>query len=333
MRPLRNIFLSALAILVMAGCAKKETAIEPPPAEAPLPLASVNGVAITEEDFSFEVQRRAAAGRPVGEPSEVLQDLVERQAMLQKAEASDVMKDPAVRRELDNKRLGQWLDRSLQVERDAVRVSDDELLAYYEKEQDSFTRPAMVRLAVLYRRASGDSSTTLQEELETAKAEFLADPAVATQNGRIPGFGTVAVKYSEDTISRHRGGDLGWLDGDAATKRLPASVMQAGSGLERGAISDVISADEGLYIVMKCDHRPPQVSPYDDVAPGLRRRLIRLKQEDVERSFMSNVLADVQIDINQEKAALLTVPAPAVPVPPVLRPVEDLAPARTARTP
>ncbi len=165
-----------LVIAGMVGCANKE-AVAPEPAPTPAPLASVNGVEITEEDYESEVARRVAAGRPLEQPEDILQDLVERQAMLDQAEASGVLEDPQVKREVDNKRLGQWLDRSLQVERDAVRVSDDELLAHYETEQNSFTRPEMVRFAMLYRRTnpadSEEAANALREDLQQGRAWLL----------------------------------------------------------------------------------------------------------------------------------------------------------------
>jgi len=294
------------------------------------PLAQVNGTAITEADFEFEVRRRLESGRPLGEPQVILKEIIERQVMLQEAERSDIMQDPAVRRELENKQLGQWLDRSLQVLRDEVRVSDDEMRAYYDARQDEFTRPEMARLAMLYRRVNPrdpqESVESLRVELEKGASEFLADRGGVTQNGRLPGFGTVAARYSEDTVSRYRGGDLGWLGTSGADSRIPLPVIEAGLSLAVGSVSAIISAGDGLYMVMKTDVRPARVDAFEDVAPALRRRLIRLKQDDVERSFRSNLLTGAKIEINQDKAQLLKLPPVTTPEPPVLLPAAGFAP-------
>jgi len=322
--------LALLTVVAAVGCGKKEPAIE-----APAPLASVNGVAITEEDFSFEVQRRVESGRPLGDAQSILKELIERQVMLQKAESSGVLDEPQVKRELENRQMGQWLDRSLQVERDAVRVSDEELRDHYASSQNEYTRPEMVRLAILFRRVNtldpDESTASIQEELEKGRAAYLAEPAEATHNGRIIGFGNIAVNYSEDTVSRYRGGDIGWVELGSAAYRHPNEVIDAGAALETGAVSDVISTDEGLYVVMKIDQRAAQVTPFEEAVPGLRRRLIREKQEMVERTFMSNLMAEARVDINPEKAGKLTIPAIAVPEPPVLTPLTDMAPNRETR--
>lgn len=316
-----------LAGLAGSGCGKKL-----PPAAEPGPLAQVGDVAITEEDFAFEVRRRQETGRPLGDSQAILKDLIERQAMLQKAERSEIMQDPAIRRELENKQLGQWLDRSLQVERDAVRVTDEDLRAHYDAHPEAYTRPAMSRLAMMYRRMnlrdSEEDRAAVREELEQGRTAFLADPAAATQNGQMPGFGAVAARFSEDPGSRYRGGDLGWIEESGEDRRQPAAVIEAGLALAVGAVSDVIPAGDGLYVVMKSDRRPVRVTPFDEVAPALRRQLIRLRQEEVERGFMDKLMAETKISINADKAARLTVPSAAVPAPPELRSIQDLAPQR-----
>ncbi|HMP96252.1 MAG TPA: peptidyl-prolyl cis-trans isomerase [Kiritimatiellia bacterium] len=316
----------AVTLALGFGCGKKSA--EAPTTDAP--LARVNDTVITEDDVAFEVERRRSAGRPIGEPREILQDLIERQAMLQKAESSGVFDDPHVRRELENRRLGQWLDRSLQIERDAVTVSDDELLAHYEAHRESFTAPAMIRLAVLYRRDHerdpSDDALSLRTELEQARQRYLDDPAGATRNGTIPGFGVVAAEASEDTVSRYRGGDLGWLETDAWTQRLPAVVAETGLALPVGGVSDVMAVGNELYVVMKADERPPRITPFEEAKTGLRRRVIREKQQTVEQVFRSNVLAATRVEINADKAERLTVPQPAPPEALELRPAKEFAP-------
>jgi parvulin-like peptidyl-prolyl isomerase len=330
---LRWMLLPMLVMSWAAGCGKKKEA-----ESSPAPLASVNGVAITEEDFAFEVKRRTETGRPIEDAQRVLQDLIERQAMLQKAASSDVMKDPVVKRELENRQLGQWLDRSLQVERDAVRVSDDEVKAHYDANKRNYTKSELIRLAILYRRANtNDAAETIQSlraELESARAAYLADPSAATQQGRMSGFGSIAASHSEDTISRYRGGDIGWMEVSAKETSKPREVMEIGRSLDVGAVSDVMMLEDGFYIVMKTDRRDAQITSLEQVAPGLRRNLIREKQEVVERTFMSNLLAEATIQINADKAAQLQVPSvAATPEPPVLTPLTELAPNRKDHTP
>lgn len=328
----RGIAAAALAagLLLTPACSRKP---ESKPEDAP--LARVGKVSITESDFEREIQRRREAGRPIESADAILNEMIRRQAMLQRAESSDVMTDPAAQRERENQLLAQWRDRTIAQEKDRVSVSDEELRRFYERHQDKLGTPAMTRLAILFRRLSPhdpqEQQDAVRADLEAGREAYLKDPKAATQEGRLQGFGTVAAQYSEDTISRYRGGDVGWIQEGDADGRLPPEVIELGNRLNPGQVSEVTAIGEGLYVVMKCDQRAARAATFEDVAPTLRRRAIREKQDELERKFMDNLLAAASVQINTEKAARLRVPdSTAENRLPALVPVDALAPKRGA---
>ncbi len=293
---------------LLAGCGSRRA--EDDGADASW-LAVVGDVPITAEAFHFEVQRRLETGQPLGEPASILADLVEREAMLQRARASEALMDPVVQREIENQILVKWLDQELHRQRDAVQVGDDELEAYYKAHAASFRQPELVRLAILYRRFTPndpeETQQSLAEALATARARFLEDPAAATREGRMQGFGILAAEHSEHTVSRYRGGDLGWLDPEQARHRVSPNVLSAGLALDPGVVSEVIVSDDGLYVVMKTGFQPARVQPLEDVAAGLRRRLIRERQEAIEAQFREQLLEQAKVTVYTERLARLPV--------------------------
>ncbi len=297
----------ACLVLVLAGCGRRRE--EPIPEVA---LAHVGDVAITEEHVAFEVQRRKEAGRPIGTSSEIVADLVEREAMLQRARTSETLADPAVQRELENQMLVKWLDQELHRRRDAVSVSDEELEAYYSENQDSFRTPALWRVAILYRRTTSqdpeETQASVAAALSDARARFLDDPGHATRDGRLQGFGVIAAEHSEHTVSRYRGGDLGWLESGQLEHRLPSEAREALRSLEVGDVSDVLASGDGLYVVMKTGFREARVQPFQEVASGLRRRVIRERQEAIETEFRQQLLEQANVTVHAERVSQLDVP-------------------------
>lgn len=305
-----------VTVLLLAGCGKKETA--PAPA-APPPLAKVGDREISEQDFAAEVKRRADAGRPVSDKSTLLQEMVEREVMLQKAQTDEAMKDPEVQRSVENQLLTQWLEGSLQKAKNEVTVTDEELRAAYESDLAAHTRPAMIRVAMLYRKASGSEAEreNIRASLLAARDAYLRDPAAATQGGRVTGFGALAADASEDAVSRYRGGDIGWHQPGQEKYRHPVAVMNAAFALDKGGASDLIEIGDDWYVVMKSDERPAVTTPFEEARITMRRRMIREKQQAVEVQFKSNLMSSVSVEINQEILGRLELPAETAPVAPV----------------
>lgn len=305
---------AALAVcavcLASSGCKPKET----PAAAASPVVAEVGGRKITQADFQAEVARRRANGQPVATAKELLSEMIEREAMLVKAEASDVAKSEAFRRDTEGRLLAQWLASTLAKTRDGVTVTDEELKSAYEARKDStLTSAELTRLAILYRkvssRAGEDAAAALEKNLAEAVEAFEKDRATATNNGRLAGFGKIAADYSEDAVTRYRGGDLGWLNVEQGEHpRLPKEVLAAGAALDEGKVSGLIRAGDGVYVVMKTGARPAKQMTFQEAVPMLRRKLLREKQRAVELRFKTEVLGSVPVKVAATEAAKLTVP-------------------------
>jgi parvulin-like peptidyl-prolyl isomerase len=299
---------AVLAVCAICGCKKDG------PAAVDV-VAEVGGRAITRADFEGEAARRRAAGRPAASAKELLDEMIERQAMLIRAEASGIATNEAFRRDTESRLLSQWVASTLAKTRDAVSVTDEELKRAYEERKESvLTAAALTRLSILYRKVSGhadDAAEALEKALAEAVAAFEKDRAAATNNGRLPGFGKIAADSSEDTVTRYRGGDLGWLDvSKGEHPRVPQAVLAAGAALEQGRVSAPVRAGDGVYVVMKDGERAAKQMSLQEAVPMLRRRLLREKQQAVEERFKAEVLGSVSVKVSEQEAAKLTLPAP-----------------------
>ncbi|MDD4017306.1 MAG: peptidyl-prolyl cis-trans isomerase [Kiritimatiellae bacterium] len=305
-----NVLAFCCVWLLPAGCKPKAA-----PAAGPSPVvAEVGGRKITRAGFEAEAVRRRAAGRPAASAKELLDEMIEREAMLVKAEASGIATNETFQRDTESRLLSQWVASTLAKTRDNVKVTDEELKASYEERKDSaFTSAALTRLAILYRRlsghAGGDAAQALEKSLSEGLAAFEKDRAAATNQGRLPGFGKIASDYSEDTVTRYRGGDLGWLNLEKGEhSRVPKEVLAAGAALAQGQVSVPIRAGDGIYVVMKIGERSAKQMTFHEALPMLRRRLLREKQRAAEDRFKAEVLGTVPVKVIEGEAETLTLP-------------------------
>jgi hypothetical protein len=289
----------------LAGCSPKS-------APQGVVLAKVGVHEITEMDFKREAERRLMAGQTLPAKGELLQDMILHESLLQRARAIGLENDPVIRRELDNLLIGKLMDKELGRKMDAIVVSPAEIKNYYEGNAVRYTKPELIRCSILSLGVDSKASEARKEEVRMrmveARAKVLADPP----RGRGPannGFGAFAVEYSDDQVSRYKGGDIGWLEVDNLPARLPRAVMEAGKALPIGQISDVIQTPGGVYLVMKTDRREAVTIPLGEVEGAIRQTLANQKRQVAGAAYRDESVRRASAEINQAALAALVIPA------------------------
>lgn len=292
----------ALAAFV-AACGKKPTGMV---------LATVGDRKITIEDFRKEVERRVQARRPIPDKATLLHEMVTYEAMLQRAGAAGLADDPEVRREVNNILISRLQERELTPRLEAVNVTKEEVRAEYDANLAKFTRPAQIRLALLYLEADSKASAARREEirqrLTEARSRAIAQPARGGRGPAAFGFGALAIDYSDDQASRYRGGDIGWLEGGNFSYRWPRQVLETGYALEQGKVSEVIETDNGFYLVRKTDSRAAVTTPFAELEPTLRQSLLLKKRRDLNEAYQREATQMAGTTINQQGLASVELP-------------------------
>jgi len=182
--------------------------------------------------------------------------------------------------------------------RDRVSVSNEEVEAYYEDNQDRFMTPE--RLDLDYVQLSMDevrdrielSEDEVRAAWEQSRDEFLEDErrlsrhilisvgededaareTIESLRARIQdgeSFEELAAEYSEDSVSAEEGGSLGWVyPGD-----MVDAVDEAIFSLEEGEISEVVRSDFGFHIVRLDEIETPEPMPFEDAREEIEAEL------------------------------------------------------------
>lgn len=312
--PVGRVGLMLLCASFWIGCEKKVEV-----STGPVVLATVGSQIITPDDLKNEAARLASSNQTVPEKSVLLQQMVDRLILVERAKQMKLDVDHQTRRAMDGILISKLREKELDQKLAAIEVSEDELKKAYEADLASFTKSAKVRLSILFQQSNAKMSETKRSEIRKTMEEGLAKAQAAPiTSGRGPaagGFGTLSIQYSEEQTSRHRGGDIGWLDVGNFDYRWPKPVLEAGYALEKGKMSDIIEASDGLYVVMKTDFRESAAKPFSEAAPSLRRRLASLKQQSIEAAFIQESSAMVKSEIKSSALASIEIPSsPKLPV-------------------
>jgi len=318
-RLLTRVSLSCVLVGMLGQCKK------PAPAAAAVTgevtLATVAGQTITEKDLIKEAEWRRANHQAVPAPEDLLKEMVNRLALVARAKQAGLDSETETKRRIESLLIASLREKELDDKLAKIEVTDDELKAGYEARQEEFTRKGLDRFAILFQAIQPNASPARREEakqrLNSAIAQAEANPAPGGRGAAAGGFGTVAAEFSEDQISRFKGGDIGWMESGVTQTRLPAAVLDAGRPLATGKHSGIVEAPDGYYVIMKSDARPGGVRPFEEVSDRLLQVMLREKRRQFEERFLEESLAAAKAVTDADAAKKVSLPnmAPALPSP------------------
>jgi parvulin-like peptidyl-prolyl isomerase len=173
--------------------------------------------------------------------------------------------------------------------RSRVNIGDEEVKAYYEQtaRQSGGHRQAHVR-HILISVPAGTSSAAIDEKRRTA-VKILEE---ARGGGD---FAKLAARYSDDTLTRGDGGDLGWLkEGEG----LPEAMNEVVFTMEQAnEVRGPLRTDRGFELVQLIDRKEGDMRPYAEVKDQLRQKLQGEQLEKQTTSWLAELRKKAHLEI------------------------------------
>ncbi len=206
-------------------------------------------------------------------------------------------------------------------------VSDDDVRVYYEQHLPDFTPVDRARASVLL-LAFPDDPTPEQKDAVRRRIEDLRQRALAEKD--VPGsFVGLVQENSADTMTRLRGGDLGWMARGQNPRPVYGALVEPIFALENvGDISTPVETKQGYAIVRLTDRTRPEPRPLAAVEDEIRPILEAKRQQEIndlryaqlkERFSVTvdqNVLSGIAADTPNQDHAARPPAIPGVPGPP-----------------
>ncbi|HEX5482348.1 MAG TPA: peptidyl-prolyl cis-trans isomerase [Terriglobia bacterium] len=157
--------------------------------------------------------------------------------------------------------------------RSQVQVSEADLQRYYNQHLAEYRVPDRVKVAHILFKTTGD--TPQQAAQEQATAEKVLEQIKAGAN-----FAQLAKKYSQDTGSAVKGGELGWIERGQTVK----AFEDAAFSMKPGQISNLIKTQYGYHIIKVEGRQVAHVETLDDVKDAIRQTLEKQKLAQAQQA-------------------------------------------------
>jgi peptidyl-prolyl cis-trans isomerase C len=240
----RILAITLFAALSLAACGEK-------PADDSKVLATVNGEAITENDYDNYLKARQAQQAPIPDKDRerevVLDEMINRLLLVQEARRTGVDREPDVyfqlKRQTENT-LARGLLRTYVKDHP---ITDEDLQKRYALETEKMNKSEFHARHIL--------SRTEDEAKDNLKA----------LGGGVK-FERLAKEKSADARSAKEGGDLGWFNQGSMVPEFFAAV----AAMKPGEISTApVKTDFGWHVIMLVETRPLTIPPLDQVRPNI----------------------------------------------------------------
>lgn len=150
-----------------------------------------------------------------------------------------------------------------------IQVTDAQLRAAYSTNMDNFRTPDRVHVRHIMFKTTEKSDAEKKQIL--AKAEDVLKQIKAGAD-----FGEMAKKYSDDSANAPKGGDLDWV----ARGQTDPSFEKVIFSLPTGQMSGVVTTPYSYDIVQVLAHEPARVKPFDEVKATLTDQLKKEQLSD-----------------------------------------------------
>ncbi|MFZ0638401.1 MAG: peptidyl-prolyl cis-trans isomerase [Candidatus Acidiferrales bacterium] len=161
----------------------------------------------------------------------------------------------------------------------SIKISDADVQAYYQQHLDDYKVENRAHVAHIVFNTLG--KTDAEVALIKQQAQKVDDQAKHGAN-----FADLAKKYSEDTNTKTKGGDIGWI---VAGQTAPA-FEKAAFSLPKDAISDVVQTPYSFDIIKVLDKETAHTKSLDEVKDSIVTTMTQEKLNS-EQSDISDKLA------------------------------------------
>jgi peptidyl-prolyl cis-trans isomerase C len=176
-----------------------------------------------------------------------------------------------------------------------IKVTDQDARKFYDENPTQFQVPETVRARhILLLTCDPKTGAPLPDDQKSAKRERIEELLKRARAGE--DFAKLAGEFSEDSVSRGRGGEYQFPRG----KMVPA-VETVAFSLKTNEISDVVTSPYGYHIIKLIEKIPAHTVKYADAAAEIKKTLTQHAIEEQFPNYVARLRQAAGVEILDEK--------------------------------
>ncbi len=308
----RFVVISSLFVM-MTGCANKgntdensresKTISDNSAVPAGEVLAKVGDQVITKKEFETQLSHQnpliRARFKSMEQKKKLLDNLVQREAMVLEAKRLGLDKDPEVIQGFKKILARQLVNSEFNKKRvKELKVTDEEIEKYYKENSNRYHAPEKVRVHQIFFSAPRTDSAKVKKARAMAK-EILSKLKAKPGDRRM--FLELARQYSDDEETKKVGGDTNFRTKAQLEDTYGKKFADAAFSLKKANdLSGIIQTEKGFYILRQSGRQGALDLPLEKVKGQIRTTLFARARGEAYKKFVEELKSKVGIKIFED---------------------------------
>ncbi len=165
-------------------------------------------------------------------------------------------------------------------------ITENDVRLYYDTHRDEFKTAEMVKARHILIKV--DRCTT--EEEKNKAREITREILKRIKAGE--SFEKLALEFSDDTRTKNKGGDLGYIRRGMMVPAFENALFELGPG----EVSDIVETNFGFHIIKVDEKKGGEVESFDKVKEIAKRKATEMLRNTKAREFVEKALKDADVE-------------------------------------
>lgn len=174
---------------------------------------------------------------------------------------------------------------------DKIKIDEAQAKDYYEKNLARFKTPDQVRIRHIMIKMNAPASAEDKAKAKE-KAEAILKKIKAGED-----FAKLAEENSDDTTSKTRGGDLGFLPRGLQANPFERAAEKAALALKPGEVSEAIETPFGYRIIKVEEEKKGEVQTFESVKDKVMGLVLEEVKREKIKAFADQVMKEANVQI------------------------------------